>query len=121
MMGAWLRYAAVGLVVTTVCAAVTALALGRAATSAVVFAAVVAYVLQLIAFGALLALRDHATMFLAGWVGGMFLRAAGLILAGVWLSRTPLPRATAMLSLVGFLFLLLMLEPLFLPRGTRTV
>jgi hypothetical protein len=121
MMRAWLRYAAVGMLATAVCAALTALALGSKATSAVLFAAVVAYVLQLIAFGALLSLRGHETMFLAGWVGGMFLRAVGLILAGLWLSRTPLPRATAMLSLVGFLFLLLMLEPLFLPRGTRTV
>ncbi len=120
-MRAWLRYAAVGLLATAFCAAVTAFVLGRPATSAVIFAAVVAYVLQLIAFGALLALRDHATMFLAGWVGGMLLRAVGLILAGLWLTRTPMPRATAMLSLVGFLFLLLMLEPLFLPRGTRTV
>jgi hypothetical protein len=108
-------------VATAACAAVTALVLGSAAKWAIVFAAVVAYGLQLVAVGVLLAVRNHATMFLAGWLGGMALRAVGLILAGLWLSRTPLPRATAMLSLVGFLFLLLMLEPLFLPKGTRTV
>lgn len=121
MIVAWLRYAGAGLLATAVCAAVAALALGSGATSAIVFAGVVAYAVQLLAFGVLLALRNRGTMFLVGWLGGMVLRAAGLILAGLWLSRTPLPRPTAMVSLVGFLFLLLMLEPLFLPRGTRTV
>jgi hypothetical protein len=121
MIVAWVRYATVGLLATAVCAALTELSLGSSASSAILFAAAVAYVLQLVAFGALLALRNHATLFLAGWVGGMLLRVVGLIFAGLWLSRTPLPRATAMLSLVGFLFVLILLEPLFLPRETRTV
>jgi hypothetical protein len=35
----------------------------------------------------------------------------------VWLSRTDaLPRAAALVSLVGFVFLLLLLEPVFLRR-----
>jgi hypothetical protein len=117
----WARYAGAGLVVTALCAGVTILALGSVAARAVIVAAVVAYIVQLAAFAALVAVQGRTDLFIAGWAGGMVLRAGGLILAGLWVSRTTLPRATLLLSLVAFLFMLLLIEPMFLPRRPRTV
>jgi len=116
-MRAWGGYALTALGLTALAAALTARLVGESSTTAVWVGAGVALVVQLAAFAALVALRDRGTLFLAGWVGGILLRFGAVGVMGVWLSRTEaLPRSAAMVSLVGFVFLLLLLEPVFLRR-----
>ena len=103
----------------TLLAALVATALvGVGSRPAVWLAASLAYVLQLIAFGVLLAVRDDPQLFLAGWAGGILLRFGAVGAAAFWVAGRPeLPRAETLLSLVAFMMLLLFLEPVFLhPR-----
>lgn len=119
---AWAAYAAAGLVATAVLAGAVILLLGRERALAVGFAAALAYGLQLAAFALLLALRPHAQLFTVAWLGGMILRFGALGACAFWLSRTgALPLATTLLAFVGFVFVLLLLEPVFMRwdlRGT---
>ncbi len=116
-MKAWGAYALTALVLTVAAAALTAELVDAASAPAVWLGAALALLVQLAAFGALVALRDRGTLFLLGWLGGMLLRFGALGVVAVWLSRTDaLPRAAALVSLVGFVFLLLLLEPVFLRR-----
>lgn len=117
---AWLAYAAAGLVLVVLITIVAAALADTTARRAIVIAAVIAYVLQLVAFGLLLALRDKAHLFIAGWLGGMLLRFGALGACLFWTSRTTaLPRTPLVLSLVGFVFMLLLLEPVFLRWDLR--
>jgi hypothetical protein len=118
---AWVGYAGVGLLATLVAGAVGAVVAGPAARGAVWLAAGAAYLLQVVAFAGLLAVRARGELFLAGWVGGMGLRVAALAVLSSWAARTGVvPRAPLLVAFVAFLFLLLLLEPLFLRRGLRT-
>ena len=82
---------------------------------AVWIAAGIAYAIQLAAFGLLAALNSQPQLFMLAWVAGMMFRFAALGVCAAWLSRTRvLPLSTTLLSLVGFLFLLLLIDPLFL-------
>jgi hypothetical protein len=110
-------YAAAGLVLTLVAAGVATLVVPAAGTGAIWFAAGLAYTLQLVAFAALVAVRDRHHLFLLGWMAGMVLRFLAVGVVAYWLTHDPVfPRGTALISLVGFVFLLLLLEPLFLRR-----
>ena len=81
-------------------------------------AAGIAYVIQLIAFGLLVGLGGQPQLFMIAWVGGMMFRFGALGVCAAWLSKTNvLPLSTTLMSLVGFLFLLLLIEPLFLRYG----
>ena len=116
----WLSYAAAALVLTGLVAALVSLLVAAASVRGVWFAAAVAYVVQLIAFALLLALRSQAHLFLAAWLGGMVLRFGALGACAFWLSRSDaLPRAPTLVSLVGFVFLMLLLEPVFLRWDLR--
>ncbi len=116
----WLAYALTGLVATIVAAALASALVAADAVRAVWVAAAIAYGLQLIAFALLLALRARAEGFLAAWLGGMVLRFGALGLCAYWLSSSStLPRAATLLSLVGFVFMLLLLEPVFLRWDLR--
>jgi hypothetical protein len=118
---AWLSYAGVGLAIVAGAGVGAALVLEAESARAVQVAAGIAYVLQLMAFAGLLAVRGRDALFLAGWLGGMVLRFGGLAAVAWWLTATTaLPRAAALISLAGFLFVLLLLEPIFLRRGIRT-
>ena len=120
-MKAWLTYAGVTLAFTVLLAFVLGLALGGEAARAVWFAGAVAWGLQLVAFAALIAVRGSNEMFLAGWLVGLVARFAVVGVVAYWLQRTgALPIEPALLSLVGFLFVLLLMEPLFLRRGLQT-
>ena len=120
-MKAWLTYAGVTLVVTLVLAGLVTIAVGSTAGRAVWFAAAVAYVLQLAAFAALIAVRGRNELFLLGWLVGLVARFAVVGVVAYWLQRTgALPIEPALLSLVGFLFVLLLMEPLFVRRGLQT-
>jgi len=111
----WLSYAAAGLLLTLAAALVTAALVRDEGRAGVWFAAGLAYLLQLAAFGVLLAVRDDPQHFLVGWAGGILLRFGALGAVAFWLGRRPvLPRAETLLSLVGFMMLLLLLEPVFL-------
>ena len=119
-MKAWSAYAAAGLAATAVVAGLV-LWLGNAEMDrAVLIAAGIAYGLQLVAFALLLLMRDSAQLFLAGWLGGMVLRFGALAACVFWASRTgTIAREPLLLSLVGFVFLLLLLEPVFLRWDLR--
>jgi hypothetical protein len=121
-LSVWSRYAIAGLGVTIACAAVATLILGREHAAALWLSAGLAVLVQLIAFAGLLAVREHGSLFLFGWAGGMVLRAVALFGLAFWVTRTrALPVETSLLSLVGFMFVLILLEAAFLRRGTRTV
>lgn len=117
-MRSWLSYAAAGLVVTLLAAAIATTLVAPGGRAAVWFAAAVSYGLQLAAFAAMLALRKDPQLFLIGWAAGMVVRFGALGGIAFWLSRTEaLPRDVTLISLVTFVVLLLFLEPLFLKQG----
>jgi hypothetical protein len=76
---------------------------------------------QLAAFAVLVRARAHANLFLAGWVAGMLLRFGALAALAWWVTRSgAVPAGATLLSLAGFLFVFLLLEPLFLRPGPKT-
>ena len=116
----WFAYAFTALILTALIAGVAMFFVDRSGARAVWVACAAAYALQLVAFGLLLLLRGQAHLFMAAWLGGMVLRFGALGLGAFWLSRTTaLPRSTTLVSFVGFVFLLLLLEPLFLRWDLR--
>ncbi|MGH7503461.1 MAG: hypothetical protein ACREL7_17180 [Longimicrobiales bacterium] len=113
-----LAYAVAGLVMVVVAWVSAGLVFAGEAVQAVRVSAAVAYVVQLIAFGLLLATRDAHRLFVVGMVGGMGLRLCAVAVLGFWVTRTEAyPAAAFLVSLVAFLFLLLLLEPLFMRKG----
>lgn len=119
--GAWIRYALVGLAATLVLAGLSGAALGGASARSIWLAAGLAWVLQLFAFAVLVLVRESRQWFLTGWLAGIVLRFGALALVALWATRqTRFPIEPLLLGLVGFMFLLLMLEPLYLRRGLET-
>jgi hypothetical protein len=117
---AWAAYAGAALLLTLVLAGVGSVLVSDASSPAVWFSACVAYALQLVAFAGLIAVRQRAHLFLAGWLLGMALRFGALGGVAWWLSRSAaLPQDVALVSLVVFVFLLLLLEPVFLRWDLR--
>ena len=119
-MKVWLRYAGAGFLLVGVGVVVGLLLSTPDVHRAIITAAVVAYLVQLAAFALLLALRDKSNLFLAGWLVGMVLRFGVLGVAAFAVTRSAvLPRNALLLSLVVFVFLLLLLEPVFLRWDLR--
>ena len=117
---AWVAYAVVSLGLIAAITIVAAALAGPDAAGAIALAGAIAYVLQLVAFAMLLVVRDQTHVFMAGWLGGMVLRFGALGGCLLWASRTTMvPRAPLVLALVGHLFLLLLLEPVFLRWDLR--
>lgn len=103
-----------------VVAGILAVVVAAPQVRAVWLAGGLAYGLQLVAFGGLLWSRRSAQRFLVGWLGGIALRFAALGGVTFWVTRTQVvPPAPLLFSFVGFLLLLVLLEPLFLNRGAR--
>ena len=120
MLRAWTIYALVTAVAVVVLALVVSLLGGGSITEAVWLAAGLAYALQLVAFAMLLLVRDRPELFMAGWLGGMVLRFGMVGGLAFYASRfTTLPLEAFLLSLVGFVFVLLLLEPVFLRWDLR--
>jgi hypothetical protein len=116
----WLAYAVTGLLATTLIALLVRMIAPASAARAIWLAAAIAYAVQLAAFGALLAVRGQGQLFMVAWLGGMVVRFGVLGLGAFLLSSTDaLPRGAALISYVGFVFLLLLLEPLFLRWDLR--
>lgn len=114
-MKAWLAYALVAAALLALLATGVSLLLDADATPALWLGAAVAYAVQLLAFGALVAGRDSGTAFVVGWGGGMALRFAAVAAVAFWVTqRSTLPAAPALVGLVGFVFILVLLEPVFL-------
>ncbi len=114
----WYALAGAG-AVAAVCAALAALLPARALV-AVCWMGARAWGVQVLLFAPVLAARGRRNAFLAAWAGGTVVRLAVLGAAAwwVWYSRA-LPLAPALLALAGFLFLLLLLEPVFFRMGLR--
>lgn len=120
-MRAWLAYAAIAAAVTLGGATLALVFAPNETARAIWFAAGLALVLQLVAFGALIAVRERSELFLIGWLAGLVLRFGAVGVVAFWLTRSDvLPVAPVLLSLVLFIFVLLLLEPLFLRRGLQT-
>lgn len=120
-MRQWLRYAVTAGVVTVVGVLAVSAVLDDAAAAGVRLGAAVALALQLAAFAALAAVAGRPQLFLLGWAAGIGARFAALGGLAYWLSRDPVvPLNAALLGLVGFVFVLLLLEPLFLRRSLQT-
>lgn len=114
----WLSYAVAGLLLTLLAALVAAALVGAEGRAGVWFAAALSWVLQLAAFAALVSLRRNPQLFMIGWAAGIVLRFGAVGVVAFWLSRTRvLPLDVTLLSLVAFVVLLLLLEPVFLRRG----
>lgn len=119
-MSAWRAYALAGLAATVLVAGIVSAVVSGSSLRAVWFSAGLAYGLQLVAFAGLLVVRDQAHRFLVGWLLGMALRFGAVGGVAWWLSRSAaLPREAALVSLAAFVFLLLLLEPLFLRWDMR--
>jgi hypothetical protein len=118
---AWLQYALSGAVIVAVVAFAITRIVAMSDVGAVWFGAGLSYVLQLGAFAALLTFRRNAQLFLLGWAFGIGLRFLAVVVVAFWLTkRAVFPMEPALLSMVGFLMLLVLMEPLFLRRGTAT-
>jgi hypothetical protein len=116
----WLAYAATSFVVTLLGAGIATLLVSEPARPAVWFAAVLAWLLQLAAFAALVAARGRDQLFMLAWLGGLAARFVAVGVVAYWLARDPvLSREAALLSLVAFVFVLLLMEPLYLRRGLQ--
>lgn len=117
----WVLYAVTAVVLAATLAAVAELTLPAADVRGVRVAALVACVAQLAAFALLVFARARATLFLAGWVGGILLRFGVVVAVAAWVTQDgALPAAATLLSLAGLLFVFLLLEPLFLRRELAT-
>ncbi|HEX9107580.1 MAG TPA: hypothetical protein VF832_10140 [Longimicrobiales bacterium] len=113
-------YALAGAAAVTLVVAALALLLPAAALGAVGWMGALAWAVQVMLFAPLLAARGKRNAFLAAWGGGTLVRFAVLGAAAWWVWHSQaLPLAPALLALAGFLFLLLLLEPVFFRMGLR--
>lgn len=111
---------AAALAVAVVWAGLAAL-LRPEALAAVAWMGALAWVVQVVTFAPLLASRRRGNAFFAALGGGTLVRLAVLGAAAWAVWRTgSLPLAPALLALAGFLFLLLLLEPVFFRMGLRS-
>ena len=114
-MRAWLSYAAATAALLVGAALAVGALVGPGAESAVWLAAGVAYPVQLLGFGLLVAGRRKGRDFVVSWATGMVIRFVAIAGVAFWVTRGDrFDAAVALVSLVGFVFVLVLLEPLFL-------
>jgi hypothetical protein len=112
------RYGGVSLLVILLAVAGLWPWVSSSARAGILFAALVAFAVQMIAFILLVRFWGEGKKFLLVWVGGTVVRMGVILLAALWVSlREALPPAPTLLALAGFFFGLLLLEPLFLRPG----
>ena len=123
-MSALSRYALAALLVVGLGAAGLWMLLNDAGRRGVLLAALIAYPVQVIAFGLLLRARGEPTRFMVWWGSGIAIRVAVVVAVGLASSSLEsVEPAALLLSLVGFFFVLLLMEPAFLkvePKDART-
>jgi hypothetical protein len=117
-MRAFLSYGVASAVLVAALVAGVVALVESADAGAVRLAGLIAWPVQLAAFAALV--RGRAGMgFMAAWATGMALRFAAVGGAALWVTRVDGPDpASLLVSLVGFVFVLVLLEPLFLRLTT---
>lgn len=114
-MRALLRYALAGLLMIAIAVAVLFPFLQEEGRRGVLLAAGVAYPVQVVAFGLLLRARGEPSRFFVWWGVGVAVRIGVVIIAGLVALRIESLGAEALLlSLAGFFFGLLLIEPVFL-------
>lgn len=107
-------YAAATGVLLVVLTGVVVVLVGAAEPGAVWLAAGVAWPVQVLAFWVLLKGRGGSA-FMLSWATGIALRFGAVAAVALWLARTQaFDPTTGLVSLVGFVFVLVLLEPLFL-------
>lgn len=120
-MKALLRYLVISAVVVGLLAFVLAGWILPTAASGIWIAAGFSYLVQALAFSALTLSSGSGMGLLIARGGGTLLRLLAVLGAALWVARSDqLPTAPVLLSFVGFLFLLLMLEPVFIRTGMRS-
>lgn len=116
--GSAAAYAVTGLVAVAAAGALLWPWLGEQGRTGLVVAGVVAWGVQVPAFAALVATRSRTKRFLAAWGAGTVVRMAVILLAALAVVRMPaLPPMPTLLALAGFLFGLLLLEPVFFRKA----
>lgn len=118
-MSRWLRYMAASAGIVLVLGGLVILVLGGDVVAAVGVAATIGLAVQGMAAALLFRPRKPgaagASEFLVGWAGGALLRMMALLATGLWVTRTQVvAEAPALLTMVLFLFVLTLIEPLFL-------
>jgi hypothetical protein len=112
------RYAAVCLALSILGIAVSAVFLNRDGLAGVVTAAALAVPFQIAAFAALSWAWERPKRVLLVWVGSGLLRIALIAVAVGLVSVWALPVLPTLLALAGFLFVLVILEPVMVrPAG----
>ncbi len=120
-MKAFLGYLVVSALLVVLVAVLLANWVLPSAGSAIWAAASVAYLVQAIAFAALTLARGSGLGWVVAWGSGTLLRLLVVLGAALWVARSDgVPAAPLLLSLAGFLFLLLVLEPVFFRTGMRS-
>lgn len=115
------QYLVAAAVVTLLVALPLAFWVWPAAPEAVWLAAGVAFLVQVLAFALLTHLYSREQRVLLAWGGGALLRLVAVFGTAFGVAKSDtLPIAPVLLSLAGFLFLLLLLEPVFFRIGMRS-
>lgn len=113
-MSAALRYGAAAVAVIGLLTLGIVPFLEPAGRLGVLVAAAVAVPVQIAAFAVLVRYRGEVKGFMAAWAGGMALRALTLLVVAVLVIRSGTESAIPLLlSLAGFFFALLLLEPIY--------
>ena len=116
------RYALTGLLMIAVAVAALFPFLDDDGRTGILIAAAVAYPVQVVAFGLLLRVRGDPSRFFVWWGAGVLLRVGVLVVIGLLALRIEsLGVEALLLSLAGFFFGLLLMEPAFLKGADRDV
>jgi hypothetical protein len=116
------RYALAGLVMVAIALAALFPFLNDEGRRGVMLAAAVAYPVQVVAFGLMLRARGEPARFFVWWGAGVAFRIGIVIIIGlVALRLESLGVEALLLSLAGFFFGLLMIEPAFLKGADKDV
>jgi len=120
-MKAWLGYVGVALLLVVAGVALALVTGPGPVVRGVLFSGVLAWCIQAVAFAALLRVRGRSDLFMFAWLGGIALRFVVVAVVGIRVTRTgALPASSTLVSLVAFVFVMLMFEPLFLRKGQPT-
>lgn len=111
-------YALIGGLAVAACAGLLVGVLTPEGAAGVGVAAALAWGIQVASFSALVVLRRRPAFFVA-WGGGTLVRFGLVVCVGLWLGRSAYPPLAMLLSLAGFLFMLLLLEPVFFRKGLQ--
>jgi hypothetical protein len=120
-MRAFFSYLVVSALVVVSIAALLASWIVPSAAGTIWSAAGLAYLVQAVAFAALTHARGSRLGWVVAWGSGTLLRLLVVLGAALWVARSDgIPAAPLLLSLAGFHFLLLVLEPVFFRTGMRS-